>query len=294
MKRALAAAAATALLMGPAQAGSLAFCDRGTPLTAAQQDKLLRFGALVKAELEASGSPVALVARSGLELERFGQRYSHAGISLQAAADSPWAVRQLYFACEDRQPRLFDQGMAAFVMGTREPSLGYVTLLTLPPAAAAALERTALDKRQALQLLGTRYSANAYPFSTAYQNCNQWVVELLAAAAGGAARREEAQAWLQEQGYAPTLFSVGSTLLWWAGRFVPWLHDDDHPEADLAAQRYRVSMPASIEAFVQQTLAGAQRIELCHSGPRAVLHRGWTPIADGCVPGEGDLVVSLE
>jgi len=293
LKRALAAFAAAAL-PGSAQAGSLAFCDHGTPYTAAQQDKLLRFGALVKAELEASGSPVALVARSGLDLERFGQRYSHAGISLQAAADSPWAVRQLYFACEDRQPRLFDQGMAAFVLGMNDARLGYVTLLTLPPAAAAALERTALDKRQALQLLGARYSANAYPFSTLYQNCNQWVMELLAAAWGGAGQREDAQAWLQQQGYAPTLFKVDSTLLWWFGSFVPWLHDDDQPASDQAAQRYRVSMPAAIETFVQQTLAGAQRVELCHGEHQAVLHRGWTRIADGCVPGEGDQVINLD
>jgi hypothetical protein len=292
LKRWLAAVAATALL-GSAQAGSLAFCDRDTPYTAAQQDQLLRFGALVKAELEASGSPVALVARSGLDLARFGQRYSHAGVSLKAAVDSPWAVRQLYFACEDRQPRLFDQGMAAFVLGMNDARLGYVTLLTLPPAAAAALERTALDKRRALQLLGARYSANAYPFSTSYQNCNQWVIELLAAAWGGAGQREAAQAWLQDQGYAPTLFQVDSTWLWWAGSFVPWLHDDDQPASDQAAQRYRVSMPASIESFVQQTLAGAQRIELCHTEQRAVLHRGWTSIAEGCVPGDGDQVIDL-
>jgi hypothetical protein len=293
LKRALAGAAA-ALLLGSAQAGSLAFCDHGTPFTPAQQDRLLRFGAAVKAALDASGSAVALVARSGLDLERFGQRYSHAGVSLQAAADSPWAVRQLYFACEDRQPRLFDQGMAAFVLGMNDARLGYVMLLMLPPAAAASLERVALDNRLALQLLGTRYSANAYPFSTAYQNCNQWLAELLAAAWGGADQRESAQEWLQEQGYAPTLFSVDSLLLWWSGHFVPWLHDDDHPTTDLAARRYRVSMPVSIEAFVQQTVAGAQRIELCHSEHQMVLHRGWTRIAEGCVAAAGDEVIDLD
>ena len=34
----------------------------------------------------------------------------------------------------------------------------------------------------ALALLGREYSANAYPFSPRYQNCNQWVAELLATA----------------------------------------------------------------------------------------------------------------
>jgi hypothetical protein len=293
LKRALAAIAATVVL-GSAQAGSLTFCDHGTSFTPAQQDKLLRFGALVKTALDDTGSAVALVARSGLDLERFGQRFSHAGVSLKAAADSAWAVRQLYFACEDRQPRLFDQGMAAFVLGMNDASLGYVMLITLPPAAAAALERAALDKRLVLRLLGAHYSANAYPFSTRYQNCNQWLAELLAAAWGGAEQREAAQAWLQGEGYAPTLFKVDSTLLWWFGGFVPWLHDDDHPAADRTAQRYRVSMPASIESFVRQSLAGAQRIELCHSEHQAVLHRGWTSIAEGCVPAAGDEVMNLD
>ena len=45
---------------------------------------------------------------------------------------------------------------------------------------AAVIEQAALDKNQALQLLGATYSANAYAFSQKYQNCNQWVAELLA------------------------------------------------------------------------------------------------------------------
>ena len=162
----------------------MAYCNEPAPLSAAQNDRLIRFGAIVKAELERSGASVALIARSGLDLSRFGQRYSHAGVSLKAGPESPWAVRQLYFDCDERRPRLFDQGMAAFVLGGDEPTLGYVSVLLLPPAPAAALESTALDNRQALALLGREYSANAYPFSPRYQNCNQWVAELLAIAWG--------------------------------------------------------------------------------------------------------------
>jgi hypothetical protein len=294
----LAAGLPAALLAVPAQASTLRVCDPPAELDAAQKDKLFRFGGIVKAELENSGQRVALIARSGLDLARFGVRYSHAGFSLKGSADTPWAVRQLYYACDERLPRIFDQGMLAFVLGTNEPNLGYVSVVLLPPAEAAEVERRALDNRQALQLLGARYSANAYPFNPQYQNCNQWVVELLAMARGGLEDaeqpRERAQAWLKAQGYQPTVFDVGWRPLMWVSTWVPWLHDDDHPREDLALKRYLVSMPASIEAFVQTSLPGAERLEFCHNQRHVVVRRGWQPIADGCVAEPRDTVIPLD
>jgi hypothetical protein len=282
----------------PAQAGRLGVCDPPRDLSLAQKDRLFRFGAIVKAELEQSGQRVALIARSGLDLARFGVRYSHAGFTLKGSAETPWAVRQLYFACEEGLPRLFDQGMLAFVLGMNEPTLGYVSVVLLPPEDAAELERRALDNRQALSLLAPRYSANAFPFSAQYQNCNQWVLELLASARAGlddgVDQRQRAQSWLKAQGYEPTVFDVGWRPLMWAPLVVPWLHDDDHPAEDLALKRYRVSMPASIEAFVQGTVPGAERLEFCHTDRRVVVRRGWQPIAEGCVPGEHDTVIPLD
>jgi hypothetical protein len=79
-----------------------------------------------------------------------------------------------------------------------------------------------------------------------------------------------------------------------AGGFVPWLHSDDHPPEDLEQMVYQVSMPASIEAFVQAHVPGASRVELCRSARQIVVHRGWTPIADGCRPGADDRVVALD
>jgi hypothetical protein len=80
----------------------------------------------------------------------------------------------------------------------------------------------------------------------------------------------------------------------WLGRLIPWLHDDDHPPEDLDRLIYRVSMPASIEAFVQAKVPEALRIEFCQAGARIVIRRGWEPIADGCLPGAQDTVITLE
>lgn len=294
-------AAALCLAAAPqarAASASLRFCDRASALTAPQQDRLLRFAAVVRQELEGSGQGLALISRSGLDLSRFGVRYSHAGVSLRASANAPWSVRQLYYACDEGRPRLYDQGLAGFLMGTDDPSVGYASLVLLPRAAADELERAALDNARALRLLGTTYSANAHPYSRRYQNCNQWVMELLAAAWGRLADdgdlRERAQRWLTERGYAPPPIEVGSHLLMFAAHFVPWIHFDDHPEDDRYALRLQVSMPASIEAFVRQAAPQAERIEVCHDDRQVVVRRGWRPLAAGCVAEPGDRVVSLE
>ena len=288
-----------ALSCGVCHAASLRFCDRQAELSAAQQDKLLRFSAIIKAELEQSDRSLALIARSGLDLNRFGVRYSHAGLSLKASQNTPWSVRQLYFACDEGKPRLYDQGLSGFLLGTDDPSSGYVSVVLLPPAEAAELERTALDNRQALQLLGGTYSANAYPFSARYQNCNQWVAEMLAAAWGRSSDdaddngRTRAQRWLKDKGYVPSVFTVGRPLMW-LGEFIPWLYSDDHPGDDIEQSVYRVSMPASIEAFVHLVVPEATRIEFCHTDRHVVIRRGWEQIAEGCRPGAQDTVIALE
>ena len=280
----------------PAAAAALRYCDAPPPLDARQQDRRLRFAAVIRRELQARGQAVALVARSGLDLQRFDVRYSHAGVSLRDSPNTPWSVRQLYFACEEGAPRLYDQGLAGFVQGNHDADAGFVSVLLLDAADGAALQRAALDPARALQLLGARYSANAYPFDTTYQNCNQWLAELLAAAWAGPGvvqDRLQAQRWLQDAGYEPHLFDVGSAWLMLAGAFVPWLHSGDHPEADIALKRYRVSMPAAIEGFVRRTRPGVQRLEFCHDAHQVVLRRGWRPIADGCVAEAGDTVLDL-
>ena len=297
--------AALALSATGAGAGSWDYCDGGTEPSAAVQDRLLQVAAITKAELDKSGHTVALISRSGLALQRLGQRYSHAGVSLQASPNTPWSVRQLYFACDEQRPRIFDQGISGFVMGANDLTEGYVSIVLLPNDAGAALERTALDGRSALALLADTYSANAYAFSQRYQNCNQWLAELLATAWGGLSRKPDDQAngdespraaaqnWLQAQGYAPTVLDIGWQPLMWLAARLRWLHSDDHPAHDLDAARFRVSMPQGIETFVQQRYPQATRIELCYTAQHVVVHRGWGAIAAGCVPSEGDEVTAL-
>lgn len=283
------------------QASEAPFCSREARLTPAQQDRLLRFGAAIKAELDASGRVLAIVSRSGTNLDRFGVRYTHSGIALKHSPNTPWSVRQLYYACDEGQPRLYDQGMSGFVLGDTEADQGHAALLLLPPAQEQALERTALDNALALRLLGGRYSANAYPYDTRYQNCNQWTAELLATAWGWPADarpaerpRDEAQRWLIEQAYQPTAFEAGNPLMLMFSTWVPLLHSDDHPPEQLARFRYLVSMPASVEELVQRTVPGTHRVALCHNRQHIVVRRDGPPLSDGCDAAPGDTVLPFD
>ena len=288
-------------LSAAAHAFSFEVCDRPHEPSADQRDVMLRFAAIVREQLAASGHDVALVARSGLDLHRLDVRYSHSAVALADNDGRPWSVRELYYSCEDHKPRVYDEGLTGFLLGTDDPDTGYVSLVFLPPERGAALRTTAVDKHHALGVLGASYSANAYPFSTRHQNCNQWVMELLADAwgAGGidaasdADARARAQAWLRAQGYLPTVFTVGAHPMTWLADLVPWLANDDHPPHEVAHNRYNVSMPASIETFVQARVPAATRVEICHAGRHVVVHRGWDDVAEGCVAGPGDRTIEL-
>ncbi len=294
----------SSLAAAPAVAGvSSQFCDPEARLTLAHKDRLLRVAGLVRAELERSGAEVAIVSRSGLDLERWDIRHSHAGLSLRNGGDTPWSVRQLYYACDEKVPRIYDQGLAAFLFGVDRPELGHISLVTWPAeghAIAGPVRRAALDNGLALALLGGRYSANAYPFSTRYQNCNQWLVELLAAAWGGIApgpdAREHAQRWLAAQGYEPTRVAVGWRPVMWAGAtFSPWLNNDDHPDEDLVAATYRISLPAAVEGLVRAQVPAAGRIQFCYTSRHVLVRRGWGPLqAEKCVAEPGDEVIALD
>ena len=92
----------------------------------------------------------------------------------------------------------------------------------------------------------------------------------------------------------PSVFEVGFRPLMWLAQAVPFLHEDDHPPEDLSQALYRVSMPASIEAFVRQQWPQATRVEVCHREGRVVVHRGWDQVAAGCVPVAGDEVIAID
>ena len=79
-----------------------------------------------------------------------------------------------------------------------------------------------------------------------------------------------------------------------AAPFIPFVHLGDHPPAERAARQLSISLPSTLEEFARQRLPGSERIEICHNGRQVVVHRGWSPVAAGCVAGEGDQTIPLD
>ena len=303
-------------IAGAPAARAAAFCDRAADVSATEQDRQLQVVALARRVLEASGASAALVSRSGTDLSRFHLQYSHSGLALKDSRNGPWSVRQLYYACDESRARLYDQGLAGFLLSAGNTPTVRLSLVTLPDRDGARLATRALDNRLALALLSPRYSASAYAFGTRYQNCNQWVAELMGfawapqnamgtttAAPEAAANpppdtadtptRARAQAWLAELGYDPAPVVVPSHAVMFAAQFVPLVHTDDHPLDDRYAMRLRVSTPTALEAFAHRQVPNAQRIEFCAAGREVVIRRGWNPLPPDCGAGAGDEVVPL-
>ena len=59
-------------------------------------------------------------------------------------------------------------------------------------------------------------------------------------------------------------------------------------------KKLKVSLPSTLEAFVQQRYPGSERTEICHNARQIVVHKGWTPAAAGCEAGPGDRVIALD
>lgn len=289
MRLRLAALLLLALPLAAAASTSLRLCAAETARSPAEQDRVLQVAERLRAELQGQEGGAALLARAGTQLGRFGIRYTHAAVALRDSPLAPWGLRQLYFACDEQRSRLFDQGLAGFLLGADEPGRGFASLLLLPPEAAAALSAAALDSAAAQRLLAGDYLANAHPRDLLRQNCNQWLAELLAQAwSPGVDGRAAAQRQLALWDYAPRPVRYGNPLWRLVAAFVPWVGFAGHPPEDASRNELVTSLPPDLEALAQRLWPQARRVELCYTPEHVLIRRGGAPLPDDCRPAEGD------
>lgn len=70
----------------------------------------------VAAALDARDRPVALVARVGTDLSKYGLRYSHVGFALRDHPDGRWTVVHELNACGTARSALYAQGLVNFFL----------------------------------------------------------------------------------------------------------------------------------------------------------------------------------
>jgi len=210
-------------------------CEDKQP-TPRQIEQGLNLAQATARQLDASGGQVAILARAGQDLGKYGLKWSHVGFVYKDPNQSPgqqpavWRVMHKLNHCGTDHAALYRQGLGEFFLDN--PHRYEAAFVVLKPELQQALLPLLADNARAVRFNERRYSMVAYAFGTTYQQSNQWVLETLAgAAAPNVGSRRAAQDWLKAQGYQPTDLRL-SALTRLGGRMTQAnIAFDDHPTA---------------------------------------------------------------
>jgi hypothetical protein len=264
------------------------------PPTPAALYRGLELGKKTYDQLEASGASVALVARAGQDLSRYHLRYSHMAFVVRDHPAGRWTLVHELNHCGTPESTLFEQGLGNFFL---EDPFEYRALILIPPVETQRRLAALLQGPLPIRMHEVRYNVVAFPFSTKYQNSNQWLLELMAAALAGDTDsavseampvddRSSAQAWLKSSGYRPTTLEIPALTRLGADLFKANVAFDDHPfDRRMAGQIDAVTVE-SIVAFLKAQHA-TQEIRVVTLDPeRIALPRPAVPRAP-VVPATG-------
>jgi hypothetical protein len=248
-------AAALALAQLSAQAGR--HCEQRTP-QAINVQRSLDLALRTAQRLDELGAQVVVLARAGQDLNRYHLRWSHLGFAYREADHGPavWRVVHKLNECGSARADLYRQGLGEFFLDDLfEYKAG---IAVLRPDVQAHLLPLLRDNQRVAQLQQPAYNMVAYPWSTTYQQSNQWAIETLAMAEEpGADTRERAQAWLAFKGYAPTTLRLSAMTRLGARMTAANVAFDDHPSDKRFSDRIETVTVDSVFAWLHRSgLAG--------------------------------------
>lgn len=241
-------AIAVCLLTWPALAGTQ--CSEKA-LTGEMVAKAVKAATATYDALENSGAEVAILARVGADISEHGLRYTHAGFALRDHPKGRWFVRHQLNVCATDRSGIYDQGLLNFYL---DDLLAYEALAIIPtPSLQRRVAAMALSPN-ALRLHHQTYSMIANPFSTKYQNSNQWVLEILALAqapTGLPVNRRQAQTLLRRADFRPTQISISPFKVLGASLFRANVRFDDHGQTESDNGRYNVVSVGSVREYLR-------------------------------------------
>ncbi|AOW14843.1 hypothetical protein LPB72_20650 [Hydrogenophaga crassostreae] len=246
-------AAAVLLLSAPtARAGQT--CEN-KPLTARSITSAMtlaqRTSAALDAEFERSGARVVVLARVGQDLSKYGLRYSHLGWAYKTP-EGPWRVLHKLNACDTDSAALYRQGLGEFFMDN--PWRYQAAWAVAVPVLQAPLYTLLTSPERSARLNTRAYNLVSYPWSTRYQQSNQWALETLAMASEpGIASRSQAQAWLRFKGYQPTVLHISALSRLGARVSKANVAFDDHPNAKRFSDRIETVTVDSMFEWLERT-----------------------------------------
>jgi hypothetical protein len=228
----------------------------GTPCEPKRTDAASFVKAMTLAErtlaaLDKSGAQVALIARVGQDLSKYGLRYSHMGYVWRDHPQGRWLVVHELNRCGSAQSALFDEGLGNFFLDDMH---AYETRIVVPGAGAQARIAAMLASTAPLRLHDGHYNMLAFPYATTYQNSNQWLLETYAASASDMPidGRAQAQAWLELAGYRPITIDIPAMTRLGARMFRANVAFDDQPFERRMAGRIDTVTVESVLRFVHQ------------------------------------------
>lgn len=215
-------------------------------------DRILRLSSMVRESLEKSGASIAYIARAGIDLREFGLVYSHLGLAWRDHPKGRWFTFHLLNPCNTDKSSLADHSLEDFF---KVELFSYDALVAVPSPEVQLRLLKAFFSPLATTMHHPMYSMISYPYSTRYQNSNQWVLEVTAAALGPdnmIQNRFQAQSWLKENGYEPTLAYISRLRRLGAQAVSPHVHFDDHTEEEHKYARYMVVTADSIIKLIER------------------------------------------
>ena len=221
-----------------------------TPLAVSQAMTLAERTA---ARLTQSGATVVVLARAGQNLGEYGLRYSHFGFAYKDGdgAGAVWRVVHKLNQCGSAQASLYRQGLGEFFLDDLWQYEAAVVVLA--PETQARLRALLADNDAVARLDTPAYSMVAYPWSTRYQQSNQWALETLAFAEDPAATtRERAQAWLRLHGYEPTTLHLSAFKRLGARVATANVAFDDHPNEKRFSDRIETVTVDSVFRWLER------------------------------------------
>lgn len=263
MKRALAwvSALCIASLFATTQAHAGRACEE-RPTTPQTVGRALDLALRTQEQLDRSGASLALIARAGQDLSRWGVHYSHMGFVWRDHPKGRWTVVHELNECGTATSDLYDEGLGNFFL---DDLWRMEAVILVPPSALQQRLAAILAERKHVPLHHSQYSMVAYPFSTRYQNSNQWTLEVLATASArdvDLESREQAQGWLKLAGYEPTELKLDAFTRLGARMTRANVAFDDHPNELRYSDRIRTVTVDSVLRFIERREPGTQRIEV--------------------------------
>ena len=230
----------------------------GTPCddvvaSAATMQKGLELSRRVIEQLDANDVQVALIARVGQDLSKYDLRFSHLGFVVRDHPDGKWTVVHDLNQCGTAVSQLYVQGMGNFFSDDLFAYEG--AIMVLPAEMQGRLQKILTSPAQIKRFHEAKYSVVAYPFSTLYQNSNQWALETMASAMapeGDVATRSEAQRWLKTSGFEPTMLKISAMTRLGGRMFKANVAFNDHPDEYRYSDRIYVVTVNSMFDFLRK------------------------------------------